>query len=34
MLRQDPVETLFAFLCSQNNHITRIHGLGKYYSIC
>jgi len=27
MLRQDPLETLFAFICSQNNHITRIHGL-------
>ncbi|CAG9465666.1 unnamed protein product [Pedinophyceae sp. YPF-701] len=27
MLRQDPLETLFAFVCSQNNHISRIHGL-------
>ena len=24
MLRQDPVETLFQFLCSSNNHISRI----------
>lgn len=27
MLRQDPVECLFAFICSQNNHISRIHGM-------
>ncbi|KAI3435875.1 hypothetical protein D9Q98_001933 [Chlorella vulgaris] len=27
MLRQDPVECLFAFICSQNNHIQRIHGM-------
>lgn len=27
MLRQDPVECLFSFICSQNNHISRIHGM-------
>ena len=27
MLRQDPVETLFSFICSQNNHISRIGGM-------
>lgn len=27
MLRQDPVECLFQFICSQNNHISRIHGM-------
>ncbi|KFM26186.1 N-glycosylase/DNA lyase [Auxenochlorella protothecoides] len=27
MLRQDPTETLFQFLCSSNNHISRIHGM-------
>ena len=27
MLRQDPVECLFSFLCSSNNHISRIHGM-------
>ena len=27
ILRQDPVETLFAFICSSNNNITRISGM-------
>eukprot|EP00898_Chlorokybus_atmophyticus_P003220 jgi/Chlat1/389/Chrsp10S01497 len=27
MLKQDPVECLYAFICSQNNHIARITGL-------
>ncbi|GAB0492262.1 hypothetical protein MMPV_003523 [Pyropia vietnamensis] len=27
MLRQDPTECLFAFLCSQNNHLSRIAGM-------
>lgn len=27
MLRQDPVECLFAFICSSNNHISRIQGM-------
>jgi 8-oxoguanine DNA-glycosylase Ogg len=27
MLRQDPVECLLSFVCSQNNHISRIHGM-------
>ena len=27
MLRQDPVECLFSFVCSSNNHISRIHGM-------
>lgn len=27
MLRQDPVEALFQFLCSSNNHISRIQGM-------
>lgn len=27
MLRQDPLECLFSFICSQNNHISRIHGM-------
>lgn len=27
VLRQDPVECLFEFLCSSNNHISRIHGM-------
>ena len=27
MLRQDPVECLFEFICSSNNHISRIHGM-------
>ena len=25
MMRQDPYECLFSFICSQNNHISRIH---------
>ena len=27
VLRQDPVECLFQFVCSSNNHISRIHGM-------
>ena len=27
MLRQDPVECLFSFICSSNNHISRIKGM-------
>ncbi|KAK3263766.1 8-oxoguanine glycosylase ogg1 [Cymbomonas tetramitiformis] len=27
MLRQDPMECLFSFICSSNNHISRIHGM-------
>lgn len=27
VLRQDPVECLFEFVCSSNNHISRIHGM-------
>ena len=27
VLRQDPVECLFQFVCSSNNHIARIHGM-------
>ena len=27
MLRQDPVECLFEFICSSNNHISRIKGM-------
>lgn len=27
MLRQNPVECLFQFICSSNNHISRIHGM-------
>lgn len=27
MLRQDPVECLFEFICSSNNHISRIGGM-------
>ncbi|MGA0882828.1 MAG: DNA mismatch repair protein MutS, partial [Burkholderiaceae bacterium] len=27
MLRQDPLECLFSFICSSNNHISRIHGM-------
>jgi 3-methyladenine DNA glycosylase/8-oxoguanine DNA glycosylase len=27
MLRQHPVECLFQFVCSSNNHISRIHGM-------
>ena len=27
MLRQDPTECLFQFICSSNNHISRIHGM-------
>lgn len=27
MLRQDPVDCLFSFICSSNNHISRIHGM-------
>lgn len=27
MLQQDPVECLFEFICSSNNHISRIHGM-------
>ncbi len=27
MLRQDPEECLFQFICSSNNHIKRIHGM-------
>lgn len=27
MLRQDPVECLFSFICTSNNHISRIQGM-------
>lgn len=27
MLRQPPLECLFQFICSSNNHISRIHGM-------
>ncbi|XP_068585898.1 N-glycosylase/DNA lyase isoform X2 [Cebidichthys violaceus] len=27
MLRQDPAECLFSFICTSNNHISRIHGM-------
>lgn len=27
MLRQDPIECLFSFICSSNNHISRIQGM-------
>ena len=27
ILRQDPTETLFSFICSSNNHISRISGM-------
>ena len=27
MMRQDPTECLFQFICSSNNHISRIHGM-------
>ena len=27
VLRQDPVECLFEFICSSNHHISRIHGM-------
>jgi len=27
MLRQDPAECLFSFICSSNNHSSRIHGM-------
>ncbi|XP_034393844.1 N-glycosylase/DNA lyase isoform X2 [Cyclopterus lumpus] len=27
MLRQDPTECLFSFICTSNNHISRIHGM-------
>jgi len=27
VLRQDPVECLFSFICSSNNHISRIAGM-------
>ena len=26
-MRQDPTECLFQFICSSNNHISRIHGM-------
>ena len=30
MLRQDPVENLFAFICSSNNNIQRISGQSDF----
>ncbi|KAK9514841.1 hypothetical protein VZT92_025528 [Zoarces viviparus] len=27
LLRQDPTECLFSFICTSNNHISRIHGM-------
>ena len=27
VLRQDPLECAFEFICSSNNHISRIHGM-------
>lgn len=27
IMRQDPTECLFQFICSSNNHISRIHGM-------
>jgi 8-oxoguanine DNA glycosylase, N-terminal domain len=33
MLRQDPVECLFQFICSSNNHISRIHGMVNHLCV-
>ena len=30
MLRQDPVECTFEFICSSNNHISRIGGMVEH----
>lgn len=30
LLRQDPVECVFEFICSSNNHISRIHGMVEH----
>lgn len=33
MMRQDPVECLFQFICSSNNHISRIHGMVNHMCV-
>jgi hypothetical protein len=33
MMRQDPVECLFQFICSSNNHISRIHGMVNHLCV-
>ncbi len=32
MLRQDPLTCLLSFICSSNNHVSRIHGMVQ--SLC
>ena len=33
MMRHDPVECLFHFICSSNNHISRIHGMVNHLCV-